>query len=44
MKDLERLKDGVEGAKLKSLKWQPVFVVIYSSHCTLKSLETIYQH
>lgn len=31
MRDLDRLKDGLEGAKLKSLKWQPVlwlFIVL----------------
>lgn len=39
VENLDRLKNGLEG----TFKWQSVLVVIYGSHCGLKSLETIYQ-
>ena len=44
MEDLGTFKDRLEGAELKSFKWQPVLVVIYGSHLRLKSLNAIYQY
>lgn len=38
VENLDRL-NGLEGTELKFIKWQPVAVVIYGSHCRLKSLE-----
>jgi len=39
VENLDRPLNGLEG----TFKWQPVLVVVYGSHCGLKSLETIYQ-